>query len=435
MSAQVQKEKAEKLNNSIIFDVHKFSEFKEVNQATDHLYGLINAELDGSVSIAKRHIKTVVINLYNAYLKDPELYIAYSRNNNDYLRKKSRYNKLHISRKTVLIVDVLNEFGFIEHHIGFYSKQKSKLSRMRAAPKLIDLIFNEYSFKYEMIQRPENTEVIILRDKDKNDIEYTDNPPTEKMRADLNQYNTLLMNADIVIPSVAYPDPFTRRVFNDGNFLHGGRYYGGEWQRINSDERAQIKLNGSPVVELDYSGLHIVLLYAVKGIDYWEQIKTDPYALPSHEEDKQLRSFFKLVTLIAINAKDEASAIKAIRNKINYNPNDWGWVRELGLDIQQLVNQFKELHPSIAGTGIGKYGEQQGGLFSGIGTMLQGVDALIVEQIINQFTKDGIAILSVHDSFLVEEQYEDLLRDRMINSFSDTLKEIGVDKDITIIIK
>jgi len=322
------KEKAKQLNNSIIFDVHKFSEFKEVNQATDHLYELLNAELDGNVSIAKRHIKTIVINLYNAYLQDPNCYIAYSRNNNDYLNKRSRYNKLHISRKTVLIVDALKETGFIEHHNGFYSSAKSRLPRMRATPKLIDLILDEYGFKYKMIQRPKNTEVIILRDKDKNNIEYKDNPRTEKMRVDLNKYNELLSNTDIAIPSVAYPDPFTKRVFNNGSFLDGGRYYGGEWQRINSDERAQIKLNGSPVVELDYSGLHIVLLYAVKGIDYWGQIKVDPYTLPSHKGEKQLRSFFKQVTLIAINALDESSAIKAITSEINFKPDKWGWVRE-----------------------------------------------------------------------------------------------------------
>ena len=89
MQTQIQKEKAEKLNNSVIFDVHKFSEFSEVNEATDYLFNLINTQQGDNVTIAKRHIKTVVINLYNAFLQDPKLYVAYSRNNNDYLKKKS----------------------------------------------------------------------------------------------------------------------------------------------------------------------------------------------------------------------------------------------------------------------------------------------------------------------------------------------------------
>lgn len=66
---------AEKLNNSIILDVHKFSEFKAVNQAKGFLHTIINEDKDESTSIAKRHIKTVLINLYNPFLTDASSYL------------------------------------------------------------------------------------------------------------------------------------------------------------------------------------------------------------------------------------------------------------------------------------------------------------------------------------------------------------------------
>ena len=30
------------------------------------------------------------------------------------------------------------------------------------------------------------------------------------------------------------------------------------------------------IIEIDYSGLHIILLYALEGIDYWKEVKNDP---------------------------------------------------------------------------------------------------------------------------------------------------------------
>jgi hypothetical protein len=146
------------------------------------------------------------------------------------------------------------------------------------------------------------------------------------------------------------------------------------------------------------------------------------HTIAEYQGDEQIRSLLKMITLIAINAKDEPAALKAIKKKINFNPKDWRWIKDRDLNMDDLINQFKLIHPSIT-------------LFSGVGVMLQSVDALIVERVVNQFTEDSIPILSIHDSFIVEEEYESLLKDRMINAFKDVMKIIGVDIGITIIIK
>lgn len=64
------------------------------------------------------------------------------------------------------------------------------------------------------------------------------------------------------------------RVFNDEGLTSGGRFYGAWWQNIPSEYRPHITINGKPMVEYDYSGLHPAILYAERGL----AVPEDPYA-------------------------------------------------------------------------------------------------------------------------------------------------------------
>jgi len=57
------------------------------------------------------------------------------------------------------------------------------------------------------------------------------------------------------------------RVFNNGNFNYGGRFYGAEYQQLSGKERRSMLINGSKVVEADYSAFHIRMIYHLVGID------------------------------------------------------------------------------------------------------------------------------------------------------------------------
>ena len=100
------------------------------------------------------------------------------------------------------------------------------------------------------------------------------------------------------------------RVFNDGSFSRGGRFYGALHLSLPRDLRPFILIDGQPTVELDYSGLHINMLYHMAGIDYLD----DPY---SACEGKALRKVYKAVGLIAINAENDKKAYGAITDELN----------------------------------------------------------------------------------------------------------------------
>lgn len=302
------------------------------------------------------------------------------------------------------------------------------MSRMRALPKLIEIIKDECGVTTEMIERVPNVECIILRDLDANgkkiDIQYSDTPETIRMRKELRAYNNVLRANVISIPRYLETgikikvkrkgkptverrvwlsdwDKFVRRVFVNASFEDGGRYYGGWWQYIPKNIREQIRINDVPVIEIDYSGLHIVLLYAKKKIDYWTDIGEDPYELPHLTGDENVRDFLKLLPLTLINVKDKKTAIAATRMQVNLDPR-FKWFKEAEYEIEELIDAFVEKHDPISSY-----------FYNPIGVKLQNLDSQIAERVIKSFTDEDLPILCIHDSFIVQNYLEERLREEM----------------------
>ena len=444
-------EKAEALDFSRPLDVHRWSDYPEVNAAVNAICTDLKNDPDftGNETLKKKHIKVIVLDLYVAWLTDPALYLAYHRDKSAY-NNKSRYNGLHISFLSVSIIDALQRRRYIDHHLGHYGRDgswSSHLSRMKATDKLIKLVKDDHKVTSKAIKTFKNTETIILRDwvedKDgnlrKRDIEYTDTRETNRMRKELGKYNALINATTIEIPGldgeviegidgryghlVNYPENRIRRIFNNGTWSEGGRYYGGWWQSIPGKIRRQIRIDNSsnPCSEIDYSGLHIIMLYAIEGIDYWQTDGIDPYKLDGIEQSERMRQLLKQVLLIAINAKTKKGAVSAIRQEINFDDSSYGWTKEKDINISELIDAFANRHSPI-----------QHHLFSGSGIKLQNIDSKIAETIINHFTNKEIVTLCIHDSFLIDPLYENELNQLMTEAFSSIMKfytDTGIDID------
>lgn len=439
------KAKALALNNSRHLNRHRWSTTPAVDQAVDELYDDLKGvdSFDKNKKLRKKHLKVIALDLYNTWLSDPERYVAYSRNVNDY-KANPRYNKLRITSLVVDVVDALLAREYIEHHIGNFARtsfiHSSHLSRMRAKDKLIALLQDHHKVAADAIDQITGVETIILRKRDdegrNRDIDYRDNPKRRQMRKKVEAYNALLAKTDIALPE-APPDgipnktdtakikidlrnKFVRRIFNNGSWDEGGRFYGGWWQRIGSDWRVRISINGSTEgsTEIDYSGLHIVILYAMEGIDYWRSDGKDPYQLEDYEQSDRMRGVLKLMLLIAINAKNKDEVLGAISKEMNFHPDDYDWV---DFEVADLIDTFASRHAPIS-----KY------LYSGFGVKLQRVDADIADRVINHFTDGGIPILCVHDSFVIENAHSNELVKIMESAVVDVMSGItgGVVTDI-----
>ena len=195
---------------------------------------------------------------------------------------------------------------------------------------------------------------------------------------------------------------YLHRVFNKESFKSGGRFYGAYHLAMPKELRKCLLINGEPIVELDFSALHIRMLYHRAGIDYRE----DPYAVLCDNNEE--RGIYKLVQLIAINSKNENQAVKAIRDQLRKNSIFDGLTNQA---ITARIQRFKKVH-----SGIAKY------LNTGVGLKLQNLDSRITDIVLKKFTQAGIPCLPVHDSYIVQERYRDLLMDVMTEAYMEIMK-------------
>ncbi|BCH02641.1 hypothetical protein MesoLj131b_46400 [Mesorhizobium sp. 131-2-5] len=252
------------------------------------------------------------------------------------------------------------------------------------------------------------------------------------MEANLRAYNQFLFDhhwLDMLIPDADFqalsrmvddePDEFgdenddrwdldilTRnslyRVFNNGLFTHGGRFYGGWWQGVPSRLRRHLTINGYPTAELDYSNMQIVMLYADQGLD----LEGDAY-----EIDGIPRTHRKLIKRTVFKIINADGRIRAPRRA--ELPEGWTWRR--------LLDAVQAKHQPIA-----RY------FGTGVGIMLQKRDADIAETVMLTMKDEGTLVLPIHDSFVVEDGKQERLREVMVGAYREHLGfDINVDANPT----
>jgi len=427
-------------------DVHRWSEYEEVNAFVDKVYDdYLNTQSKENVRIKKKHLKVVLLDLYVAWLNDPELNIAVHMTQAAYSdgtvfnKGKSRYNELNIKVSTIEVIHRLRDAGLIGFQKGFEgsAEWQGYISRIWPSETLIGM-FEKAAFGEFDIGYAEGRETIILRDEDKNDLEYEDKRYITDMRQLVEQYNKLLEKTFIDIQSLDKPrielpersrrqrnnkpiyvnithhDKFVRRIFNNSSFEDGGRFYGGWWQRIDSDYRKDIRLNDVPTVEIDYSSLHVILAYTQAGLDYWQNTDKDPYDLPVSgvNNPEHSRDITKLFFLLSLNASNEQSLFKAFRSELNYKAYPYAFPDAV---LAELLDTIKQAHSDIEHL-----------ICSGAGLRLMNIDSRICEYVIADFMKTDTPILTVHDSFIVPFEEEDRLLQLMKEAFEHVTQKTGI---------
>lgn len=411
------------------FDVHKWSNYPEINAAVNAIFNEIATlrKLRGirirEADKVKRSIKVIIMDLWAAAKLSTNPYRAVSLNKSNYA-KETRYKKIFLKYDYFSrAVQDLKHLKYIVLAPGFYNKadpKKSRVSRIKATPALIDKILNpDYGVnalvasKGKIVLAESNSELkrecIILRDKgeddDKFNIDYEDTAVTTLMRENLHKLNDKLADTRISlhITGGQYEEMLTNlsskekrrrhvdftknsmyRVFNNASFEQGGRFYGVWWQSIPREYRKYIDINHKQTVELDYSGHHFRILYAMEGLTPPD----DPYDLPDFAREDQ-----KIAALIMINASDLDGAVRAIACE---------GVR----GARSLIKALKVRHSLIE-----KY------FFTGIGNTLMYKDSVLAESVMLRMLGRGAAVLTMHDSFIVRSSYDNELEEIMNEEF------------------
>ena len=271
-------------------------------------------------------------------------------------------------------------------------------------------------------------EYILLRENNekKRLVDYQDTPQSNKMRELLERYNELLWDTSITLvkkdKKTGLEDEY-KEIYDfiiQRKFIqhrkdeygvelgYGGRMYG-PWCSLNSGVRKHIRLDGEKTIELDLPASAINTLYVVRTGEKYPD--GDPYYLEINDLEIP-RHIVKKTLNIMFNTDSKKTAAGALDNY--YLPNHFndtrskdelqkskhyiavkGFIRPL-----DIINAIIEKHQTV------KEYFLRGKRF---GDRITWYESDRVLEIIRRFTDRNIPILTVYDSFIVQEKYQENL--------------------------
>ena len=311
------------------------------------------------------------------------------------------------------------------------SIRKSRRSRVEINKPLLKWL-EQLSVGAKEIDRSAPKKVLVLKDSNKNVIELneTQKPEAESLSKSTHAINEHLEKTFIDLflndyeleelgermTEKAKENPlqhfhldltakYLKRIFNNSSLRDGGRFYGSWWQSVPSEYRQYISMNGDYVVELDYSSIHIHLLYAqIQQQSFME----DHYVFGKLSE--QWRPMTKKMVNILINAGTRTSAVKAANTQQLFSSGLPDGISSVDQYIDEIYFHHDAIR-SFFGTGYG--------------VKLQLLDSQIAEAVMLRMLPESC--LSVHDSFIVRASQRQRLEQIMNEEFqAATGSEAGI---------
>jgi len=251
-------------------------------------------------------------------------------------------------------------------------------------------------------------ETVILRDRaEKTQVNYPETAETVAMREQLTVLNNGLAELQLHRYGRKIDIPIGRRIFN-GSFDRGGRFYchGPSYQNMSSDERRELTLmidgKEHPVVEIDYSTLHIAMAYSGSGK---RKPRGDQYSIKGFD-----RCLVKLAVNILFNALTGDQARGAIAGELTRDPQ---LAAKSGIDSTD-TKACRALAKRVVAAICRKHYRIKSYFGSDCGARFQRHDSdMAIEVMTRMMQTTKRCPLPVHDSFLVADIDADLLEETM----------------------
>jgi hypothetical protein len=332
-------------------------------------------------------------------------WISYSRNRNFYTGMGRYYGTAFTFATVLSAVDELTRHGLIEHEKASPGDhiRTGLQSRFRATPELITAL-RGLGYRHQF------REVLRLKDEAGNLMDYRDTNETRRMRREVERINNGLRSAriDLAAPDVLRVGPYlivggayilpatleVYRVFVRGSFKFCGRAI--QWpQQLPKAYRRLLLLDGEPVAEPDFSGMHASILYGQRGLI----ITGDPYETGEFSREEGKAAFN-----IGLNARTPQAAVAAIADKVDVSRSH----------ASRLFNAMRARHAPVADA----FG-------SDIGVRLMRIESDIMMRTLGLCMSAGIVALPIHDGMVVQARCRDKAVEVMQEAFASVLPHAG----------
>ena len=351
--------------------------------------------------------------------------------------ENSRYRDPNLTfKQTVAAYDGLIKLGLVEETQGGYFNRETlegSITRFAANDELLSILSDINEDPFKAIQPDLSSESIILRDKidgKKQQIDYLDTPGVNEMRNNLLLINKCLkahypdirirddewlpLQERIMADPKKQPIDLTRRtlvrIFSEGRFDRGGRFYRGWWENVPGEYRKYITIDGKRTNEHDYSQLNPHMVYMLREKELGSE---DAYGRVFDGEHRDLvKEAFNAMVQSATPLLREPRDIDL--SEVDF---DWPFLRQAILDAHKPIQDM---------------------FFKGHGNYLQYIDSVMAEDIMLKFVKsEFVTVLPVHDSFIVHYGHGELgeLGEDMRRAFHGHFKkDIKVKEEIGVML-
>lgn len=425
--------------------------------------GTRNKTSNAMVLQYKKVATALLEGLYQAYwCSGQHARLALPISRTSYCTKKSkRSDQISAYGQTAVlrVIAALESLDMIEKSTGgLTAYDESVMTTLCSKGALLDR-FKEMPFVWQWMPFPEDRALIILRDDDPNPpkgkkrkkrpkirIHFEETSCTRRMKKRLLMINRFWSDHAICLdldePLYQWigtrmaqrnkrdknpygdedwvPRPLNianiwiHRVFSRGCFTKGGRHYGPWWQQIPKDFRKYILIDGQPTCEIDFSGLHPRIMYASSGLPIPDG---DLYDLRLSDKD----------TVLDPNGSNYKEKRKIIKKYINSKINDEKGrfrlskdeYKTLGLNAAQLRNRMLKKHPILKDY-----------LKTGCGLDFQYLDSEMAEAVMLKLMAQEIVCLPMFDSFIVQNQFEEELKQAMMEAFAEQFGQTAALSDV-----
>ena len=377
-------------------------------------------------------VRLLLIDLWKAVKCTPIRECSINKRSGWYSEHPRYRDPLLTYKQMIAVFDGLLKLGFIEvTREGYLDRviYQGKTTRFVAKDELLERLLALDGHPAISVKPDEDAETIILRntvDGKKVLQEYEDTPATERYRSNLKKINscflrhwcdlevqdTELSKLDVRIANHPTKEPIDYsqrtlvRIFSNGSFKQGGRFYRAWWLNVPSEYRKYITIDEKRTAEFDFSQLNPHLLY---HSNYKELGSEDAY-------DRVLDGQHRKVVKQAFNAMVQASTpLKSCPTEIDLSGLEMSWA--------ELRDRIIDAHKPIADH-----------FFKGVGNHLQFQDSNIAERIMLHFAGMDAPALPVHDSFILHHAYGESgeVEEAMRRAFYEEVGEhiSKVDKEI-----
>lgn len=298
------------------------------------------------------------------------------------------------------VLHALEELEYVAIHLGTKrpTVKHGTPTSIEPMTKLLDLLVQQGVITNTPSH--ETKTPLVYTKLESGEVEEVINDGSESI---LVKQNVMIASTEIDLPLNTYDEyvdcyskayvsgGMVRRIYSK-ELNQSGRFYHG-YSGCPSRYRNLITFDGEPTIELDYESSQAHVAYSMNGLNAWNFISGDPY-VPLNADPKH-RNVYKALLTRSFTSSNSTQTVR-VDDEINTN----------GLNLNDMLEEIWQMHYQI-----NNFRHQEAH------KDITYQESRICLKVIELCNEKNIAVLPIHDSFVVKKRHVAALEAMMVEAY------------------